>query len=582
MRDLELLAPARNADIGIAAIDCGADAVYIAGPDFGARKAAGNPVTEIARLCAYAHRFGARVFVTFNISLRDGEEPLMHAQMLEAQEAGADAFIIRDTAPLGWKDITVPLHASTQCAIRSVADAQRYAQAGCARIILERELPLETIRAICNAVSCEVECFVHGALCVCYSGECRLSEYLDGRSADRGDCIQACRSRYDLLDGTGKILMHDKALLSLRDLDLHGRLDDLAGAGVTSFKIEGRLKGEDYVRNLVRLYSEALDHLVETRPGACRRASFGSVEHRDFTPDPAKTFHRGYTQLFLDGVRQRGWSSMDAPSFAGEKAGTIRSIEKKGPATQLRLCLEKGIVLHNGDGFTFLCGGELTGFRGDVCSGDTLLCRAPEGLREGMTLYRNADSAFLKKLESASFRRAIAVSLDVSLSGDTLHLEAESEDGRRCEGAYRIGAEEAHNRERQEELIRSQLSKRALHYNFAVRKLRTVEGSALPLISAGTLNEMRRDMAAKLDAMPVRARKLHHPDRPGVIPAVPAGASSPLMRSKYCIRFELGLCPVHQGASDSGKLFLLNNNRRLALGFDCKACEMTVSPATFY
>jgi len=372
MQALGLLAPARTKDIGIAAIDCGADAVYIAGPEFGARQAAGNSFEDIAELCAYAHRFGVRIFVTFNTLWRDGEEEKAHAQLLRAQEAGADAFIIREPRIAAWDDIAVPLHASTQCAIRDVARARYFESLGCARIILERELPLETIRAICNAVSCEVECFVHGALCVCYSGECRLSEYLDGRSADRGDCIQACRSRYDLLDGTGKILMRDKALLSLRDLDLHGRLADLAGAGVTSFKIEGRLKGEDYVRNLVRLYSEALDHLVETRPGACRRASFGSVEHRDFAPDPAKTFHRGYTQLFLDGVRRRGWSSMDAPSFAGEKAGTIRSIEKKGPAIQLRLRLEKGIVLHNGDGFTFLCGGELIGFRGDVCSGDML------------------------------------------------------------------------------------------------------------------------------------------------------------------------------------------------------------------
>lgn len=215
MQYLELLAPARNKEIGIAAIDCGADAVYIAGPDFGARKAAGNSVEEIADLCAYAHLFGARIFVTFNTLFRDDEEQEVHRQMLDAQAAGADAFIIRDERITDWDDIRVPLHASTQCAIRDAERAKRFESLGCARVILERELSLDQIRDICDAVSCEVEFFVHGALCVCYSGDCRLSEYIDGRSADRGECIQACRSLYDLVDENGKVLVRNKALLSL-------------------------------------------------------------------------------------------------------------------------------------------------------------------------------------------------------------------------------------------------------------------------------------------------------------------------------------------------------------------------------
>ena len=206
---LELLSPARNADIGIAAIDCGADAVYIAGPQFGARKDAWNTVEDIARLCEYAHKFGAKVFVTINILLRDDELEEVHRQMLAEQEAGVDAFIIRDMRICGWEDITVPLHASTQCAIRTVEDARRCADAGCARIVLERELPLSTIQEICRAVECEVECFVNGAPGVCYSGDCRLSEYLNGRSADRGECVQACRSMYDLVDESGKVLLRN-------------------------------------------------------------------------------------------------------------------------------------------------------------------------------------------------------------------------------------------------------------------------------------------------------------------------------------------------------------------------------------
>ena len=206
MTPIELLAPARNADIGIAAIRCGADAVYIAGPDFGARKDAGNPVSEIEKLCAYAHRYGARVFVTFNILLREDELGQAHEQMLAAQRAGTDAFIIRDPRICLWEDINVPLHASTQCAIRDAARAREFEAAGCSRIILERELNLEQIRSICSAVSCEVECFVHGALCVSYSGQCTLSEAITGRSADRGECIQACRNLYDLEDTQGRVL----------------------------------------------------------------------------------------------------------------------------------------------------------------------------------------------------------------------------------------------------------------------------------------------------------------------------------------------------------------------------------------
>ena len=289
---LELLAPARNADIGIAAIDCGADAVYIAGPQFGARKDAGNPVEEIARLCEHAHKFGARVFVTVNILLRDDELEEVHRQMLAEQEAGVDAFIIRDMRICTWEDIKVPLHASTQCAIRSVEDARRHSEAGCSRIVLERELSLSTVGEICAAVDCEVEFFVHGALCVCYSGECRLSEYLNGRSADRGECVQACRSMYDLVDESGKVLVRNKALLSLKDFNLHDRLPELAAAGVCSFKIEGRLKSMSYVRNITRYYSDALDRLVASEPEKYARASFGKVSG-GVAPDPWKTFNRG-------------------------------------------------------------------------------------------------------------------------------------------------------------------------------------------------------------------------------------------------------------------------------------------------
>ena len=245
MTELELLAPARNADIGIAAIDCGADAVYIAGPSFGARQDAGNSIEDIRRLCDYAHKFGVRIFLTLNTILYDSELPEAERLLREAAEAGVDAVIAQDLAVFeilrsAQKDIEA--HASTQCAIRTPEQARFYESLGASRIVLERQLSLDQIRAIREAVSCEIEFFVHGALCVCYSGQCYMSEAVAGRSANRGACVQACRSLYDLEDASGKVLVKNKALLSLKDFNLIERLSDLAEAGVCSFKIEGRLK----------------------------------------------------------------------------------------------------------------------------------------------------------------------------------------------------------------------------------------------------------------------------------------------------------------------------------------------------
>ena len=584
---LELLAPARNADIGIAAIDCGADAVYIAGPQFGARKDAGNPVEEIARLCEHAHKFGARVFVTVNILLRDDELEEVHRQMLAEQEAGVDAFIIRDMRICTWEDIKVPLHASTQCAIRSVEDARRCSEAGCSRIVLERELSLSTVREICAAVDCELEFFVHGALCVCYSGECRLSEYLNGRSADRGECVQACRSMYDLVDESGKVMVRNKALLSLKDFNLHDRLPELAAAGVCSFKIEGRLKSMSYVRNITRYYSDALDRLVASEPEKYARASFGKVSG-GVAPDPWKTFNRGYTELFLDGKRGR-WASMDAPKSMGEFIGTVIRIRRSGKDS-LELTLKpasRGLELHNGDGFAFAGKSGVTGFRGDLCSSNTIVCRSVDGLREGMSLYRNIDTAFEKELDINPCRREVPVALSVHVHGKwNIDVTAVSEDGRELLSPFKADLEKAENRDRAEAMLREQLGKRSLHYHFHVDSVVSdVPEAALPLLSASTINSIRRLIALDLDMLPVGSIPMLNVRGANDATAVasPASASQsytsaePLMRSKYCIKYELGICPVHQGAKATGPLYLLNNGRRLALHFDCKACEMSVS-----
>ena len=472
MHPLELLAPARTSDIGIAAIDCGADAVYIAAQEFGARKDAGNPLEDIAALCSYAHKFGAKVYLTVNTILYDDELERAHRLMLDAQKAGVDAFIVQDHAVTVWDDVTIPLHASTQCAIRSAREAKFHESLGYSRLVVERQTSLEQLRAIRAAVGCELEYFVHGALCVCYSGQCYLSERIEGRSANRGECIQACRSRYDLVDDSGKVLVKDKALLSLKDYRLLERLSDLAGAGVCSFKIEGRLKNASYVKNVVREYSLALDALVAAHPDEYCRASFGRVSG-GFAPSSDRTFNRGYTELWLDGKRGQ-WSSMDAPKSMGEYIGAVKAVRRsdRGSIETIITPAAAGLTLANGDGFAFAGKGGVVGFRGDVCEGFSIRSKAVEGLRPGVRLHRNISAAFERELERNMPRREIEVGLEVNVSGQySIDITARSEDGREVLSPFKCDADTAENRERQEALIREQLSKRTDHYHFRLTGL---------------------------------------------------------------------------------------------------------------
>lgn len=694
MKFLELLAPARNADIGIAAIDCGADAVYIAGPAFGARQAAGNSMEDIRRLTEYAHRFGARIFLTLNTILFDNELAEAERLLAEAKDAGVDAIIAQDLAV--WELTDLPVHASTQCAIRTPEKARLYEGIGASRLVLEREMSLDQIRAIRSSVDCELEFFVHGALCVCYSGQCYMSERIAGRSANRGECIQACRSLYDLVDEDGNVLVRNKALLSLKDYNLKDRLKDLAEAGICSLKIEGRLKNISYVRNVVRAYSLALDELVAANPGKYRRVSFGRSEG-GFTPDLAKTFNRGYTQLFLDGKRSGNWSSMDAPKSIGEEVGTVVSIApmrqnfsngKRPSEENITITLRMknpGDRLQNGDGFSFLSKGrgEIVGFRGDVCQGNRITCRNVTGLYPGAKLYRNLSNAFEKELESNLPVRTIPVSVDISVivvpvtstsSGTeedrspslpkrlseptySLKINAVSQDGRSVKLEREAGHNAAENPERMRGMFATQISKATGIYSFTLRSLEveTPDGS-LPFLPTSALNAIRRDLAAALEEMPCRAIPLlvnqassrtgnaKYPVlEPDVLSQVQdiqettsngphlsykanianhiarkiymsLGASrtddafeishrpdAELMRTKYCIRYELGLCPVHQAGRQHGRanhtsgmvnppipssrktnLYLTNNGKRYHLAFDCANCEMVVKVVRTY
>lgn len=575
MRTLELLAPAKDKTVGIAAIDCGADAVYIAGPVLGNRKAAGNSLEDIRELCDYAHLFGARIFLTVNTIIRDDEWEEAHSLMLEAQDAGVDAIIFREEGLLRFGDVKMPMHASTQCAIRDLERARHFESLGCERVILERGLSLEDVRKICAGVRCEVEFFVHGALCVCYSGDCRLSEYLDGRSADRGDCIQACRSLYDLVDENGKVLVRDKALLSMRDFKILDRLEELADAGVSSFKIEGRLKNASYVKNVVREYSLALDALVQKYPERYRRASFGKVSG-GFTPDSDKTFNRGYTQWWLDGKRDK-WSSMDAPKAMGERIGEVQGIRPaQGGSLQVQIKpAVRGLSLSNGDGFAFVDGSAVRGFRADRCEGLAVFCKKVDGLRPGVKLYRNINAAFERELEARTPKREVEVAVDVEISGSfVIKLIATTEDGRRIESCFNADVEKAQNRERSEAMLCEQLSKRSGVYRFSVRSVEC--GTTMPLLSASTINSMRRLLSEDIDAAKPQPWRVERTVPSAALSVAKVLPNNELMRTRYCVKFELGMCPRFQGAPSGGRLYLVNNGRRLPLGFDCRACEMTV------
>jgi putative protease len=605
MRALELLAPARTADIGVAAVDCGADAVYIAGPAFGARQAAGNPVEDIRRLCGYAHRFGVRIYVTFNTLVYEEEIPQARRLLQELQDAGVDALIVQDAAVTRLAPEGMVLHASTQCALRTPEKARFTESLGYGRLVLERELSLDRIRSIREAVDAELEVFVHGALCVCYSGQCYLSEHLAGRSANRGACIQACRSLYDLEDAEGRVLARNKALLSLKDFNLIHRLEDLAEAGADSFKIEGRLKSVSYVRNVVRAYSDALDALVRRYPDRYRRASYGTLRG-GFTPDLRKTFNRDYTELFLDGKRGE-WASMDAPKSMGEYIGTV---ERLRPGAVTVKPADPGLSLHNGDGFAFVGrDGGIVGFRGDVCEGFTIRCKEAEGLKPGLRLYRNIDADFERRLEADRPVREIGVALRVRLAAGALAATAVTEDGRTASVTVPAPSDEAREPDRMLETVRTQLAKRSGIYAFTVTSVEA-EGP-VPFMPASFLNGVRRQLAEALDAMPVPMLPL----RRGVVreEAAPEALTYKdniansvaremyrergtaqmedayelthrhgveFMRTKYCLRYELGLCPKQRPGTRPEPLFLLNNGRRLRLDFDCRACEMTVSETT--
>ena len=607
---VELLAPARDLECGIAAIDCGADAVYIGAPRFGARAAAGNRIEDIAALARYAHKYWARVYATLNTLLSDEELPAACRLAWQLHDTAIDGLIIQDTGLLECELPPLPLIASTQMHNHTPERVAFLEQVGFQRAILARELEIEEIRAIRRAAPrIELETFVHGALCVSYSGQCHLSYALGGRSGNRGECAQPCRRAYTLVDGQGRTLARERHLLSLKDLNLSEHLPELLDAGVTSFKIEGRLKDRTYVSNVVAFYRARLDEVLGAR-GIARSSSGTSAA--GFTPNLAKTFNRSFTTYFLHG-RSEPVGSPETPKMTGESVGrVVRMGEAAGRvagATAESFTLDGAEELHAGDGLAFFDPqGRLRGTSVNAVRGRSVFPQKMEGIAAGTLIHRNHDHEFLSRVTNARSERRIAVRL--VLRG--LTLTAVDEDGNRAEATLDGPFAVAQKPERAMETIRRQLEKMGdTEFTYAGVEL---EAGAVPFVPVAALNAARRDVLARLREVREQNRpraegriipndapfpegeltylgnvlnrkaeafyRRHGVDR--IEPAAESGLDlrgRKVMTTRYCIKDQLGLCPREGSAEEAAEPLALidDEGRRLELRFDCARCEMEVS-----
>ncbi len=600
---IELLAPARDAECGRAAIYCGADAVYVGANRFGARENAGNTLDDIAALVREAHLYWARVYVTINTLLREDEIPLAKTLAWQLHELGVDGLIIQDAGLLEVELPPLPLIASTQMHNNTPEKVAFLEAVGFQRAILARELDLNQIRAIRNAAKhIELECFIHGALCVCYSGQCYLSYAIGGRSGNRGQCAQPCRKRYTLVDANGQVLERGKHLLSLRDLSHSENLEELIEAGITSFKIEGRLKDKAYVANSVAWYRAKLDALLE-KTGRCKSSS--GTPHIGFTPDIAKTFHRGYSDYFLHG-RKGKIGALDTPKMMGELLGPVVKVQGN------KITLDTKAALHSGDGICFLnVQGELQGTTVNEAAGNVIVPDKPEGISVGTVLYRNRDHIFLTQLNKSRLERRIPVSLTLSRVGETLTLLAYDEDDVCASVSMDHAKLPAEKPDVARDTITRQLSKTG-QTPFQCHSV-DVNVSEVGFLPQSVLNGLRRDV---LEAL-TEARRAQHPRveggvlkndvpypettlsyrgnvlnqyakafyrRHGVQEIEPAAESGldmtgrVVMTTRYCLKHELGLCPrENKAARVAEPLVLLDDEGdRLELRFQCGQCQMEV------
>jgi putative protease len=620
---LELLAPARDADIGIEAVNHGADAVYIGGPSFGARAAASNDIADIARLVEHAHRFNARIFATLNTILADDELEPARRQIWQLYEAGVDALIIQDMGLLELDLPPIQMHASTQCDIRTPEKAAFLQDVGLSQIVLARELDLAQIAAIRAATrpGTTLEFFVHGALCVAYSGQCYISHAHTGRSANRGDCSQACRLPYQVTDMEGRIVAHDKHVLSMKDNNQSANLEALVDAGIRSFKIEGRYKDLGYVKNITAHYRKLLDELIERRPEFARSSSGHTVFV--FTPDPEQNFNREFTDYFVGG-RKDDIGAFDTPKNPGLPIGHVAKLGDKWVELETE---DPGTVLNNGDGLCYYTlQKELAGLainRAEKVGAGVwrVFPKDPltsfKDLRRGTAVNRNRDMAWMRMLEKPSADRRIGVWLRLAETADGFALTLVDEDGHSATVAAVHAKEAAKDVAKAEATLREHLGKLGATI-FEARSI-ALELAQPWFVPASFVNALRRDAVAALEA--ARAAAYRRPPR--ALPVEPpatypedtlsylanvynhkardfyarhgvqviaaayesheeAGEVS-LMITKHCVRYSLSLCPKQakgvtgvQGTVRAAPLALVNGSEKLILRFDCKRCEMHV------
>lgn len=627
--ELELLAPARDVEIGRQAILHGADAVYLGGPVFGARANAANSVADIAKLVEFAHRYHARIFTTINTILHDAELEEARKLVWQLYDAGVDALIIQDMGLLEMDLPPIQLHASTQCDIRTVEKASFLADSGFSQLVLARELTVEEITAVHAAVgdSATIEYFIHGALCVAFSGQCYISHAETGRSANRGDCSQACRLPYTLTDQSGAVVAFDKHLLSMKDNNQSGNLEHLIDAGVRSFKIEGRYKDMAYVKNITAHYRILLDEIMEQR-GEFTRASSGTTRHY-FRPDPDRNFHRGSTDYFASG-RKIDIGAFDSPKFIGQPIGHVVAVNDKS------IDIQTSDELNNGDGLNFMRKREVVGLHVNRAEklqakreGQAVYRVFPKdpigsygGLKAGLPMHRNRDHAWDMALTKESAERRIGLWLTLTewMEGDVLkglQLSLTDEDGIATTTQLEMNLELAKQPDTAVDSIKTHLG-----------KLGGTDYSALGLnvhlsqpwfVPASTLNGMRREAIEALNAARIAAwqrppRKapvqpyVEYPEKSlsflanvyndkarefyikhgvqliaAAYEAHEEAGEVPVMITKHCLRFSFNLCPKQakgvkgvQGQVKAEPMVLVNGDQKYTLKFDCKPCEMHI------
>lgn len=602
LRAIELLSPAKNLECGIAAVDHGADAVYIGASRFSARASAGNSVEDIKALIQYAHRFRVKVYVAINTILTDEQIPEAVKLIYEVYEAGADSVIIQDMGLLQASLPPIAIHASTQTDNRTVEKVRFLKDAGFSRVVLARELTLKQIQHIADKTSAELEVFVHGALCVSFSGQCYISQAMCGRSANRGECAQYCRLPYDLFDGDGNQLEKSRHLLSLKDLDLSESLQELLDAGVISLKIEGRLKDVDYVKNITAYYRRKLDAILDAPGSKYCRASSGTTR-LFFEPDPGKSFRRPATDYFLHG-RHPEIHYPDTPKSLGEYAGRVIRAGRDFIDT------DSVLAFNNADGICFIdAGGVLKGFSVNTTGpGGRIYPNQMPAIEPGMKLYRNQDHAFGKLLKGKTAERKIKISLFLQETPEGFSLRLTDEDFVTITADFSFAKQEAKNNEGVEEFVRRQLAKlgttifEAGHIGLKLTKawflpvsaLNEWRRTAVELLEEARLRNYRRELPAERHRSDFPVKKLSYLGNVtntyarnfylshGVEEVMPGfeikgEESAVLMFTKHCIKYEMGWCPREGKTMPVAEpLTIAHGKQQFRLGFDCRNCEMHV------